>query len=266
MDDIDILKGRIRDLSSRANSQSYLTHTDFLSLSQQGMFFSLLKEEGVSPLTHRCQGVNYLLYGGHRDDDRKVIFFLPYYLKEEEVKEKVDDGEIISCLHVYPRNRKFADILTHRDYLGALMNLGLKREMFGDILTDGTDGYVFLFDSVVSEVKEELTKVRHTSVECEILSPKDCPFQPRFKEVNLNVSSVRLDCVLAELYHLSRRDAQVLIASESVFVNGFSMMDNSHVLKPEDRVSIKGKGKFIYLGEGKVTKKNRLFVKVKQYC
>lgn len=69
-----------------------------------------------------------------------------------------------------------------------------------------------------------------------------------------------------QVFHLSRRDSQVLIASESIFINGMSMMNNAYILKENDRVSIKGHGKFIYLGQSKVTKKGRLFVKVKVYC
>lgn len=266
MEEIDILKGRIRDLSSRAASSSYLTHTDFLSLSEQALFFQILKEEHVSHLNGKYGGVNYLLYGGHEDHDRKLIYFLPYYLSKEELLAKEGEGETFSLLHVYPSNRHFADVLTHRDYLGALMHLGFKREMFGDILTDGMDGYIFVLNQVIPMVKEELIKIKHTSVETEILKPKDCPFKPKFEEKNVNVSACRLDCVLAEVFHLSRRDSQVLIASESIFINGMSMMNNAYNLKENDRVSIKGHGKFIYLGQSKVTKKGRLFVKVKVYC
>lgn len=266
MEEIDVLRGRIKDLSARASSESYLTHTDFLSLSEQALFFQILKEEHISHLSKKYGGVRFVLYGGHEDHDRKLIYFLPYYLTEEEMLEKEGEGETFSLLHVYPKNRHFADVLTHRDYLGALMHLGIKREMFGDILTDGMDGYIFILNGVVSSVREELTKIKHTTVECEILKPKDCPFKPRFEEKNINVSSDRIDCILAEVFHLSRRDAQVLIASDSIFVNGMSMMNNAHILKENDRVSIKGHGKFIYLGQSKVTKKGRLFVKIKIYC
>jgi RNA-binding protein YlmH len=83
-------------------------------------------------------------------------------------------------------------------------------------------------------VKEELIKIKHTSVETEILKPKDCPFKPKFEEKNVNVSACRLDCVLAEVFHLSRRDSQVLIASESIFINGMSMMNNAYNLKDDN--------------------------------
>ena len=266
MEEIDVLKGRLHDLSARSAKDSYLTHTEFLSMSEQAMFYKILKEEHVSYLEGKYGGVSYFLYGGHEEDDRKIIFFLPYYQKKEEVMKEIDDGEIISCLHVYPRNVKFADTLSHRDYLGALMHLGMKREMFGDILTDGTDAYIFVISSMATQVKEELVKVRHTSVRVDVIKPKDCPFEMRFSLENVNVSSIRLDSILAEVFHLSRRDSQVLIASESVFLNGMTCMDNSHTLHENDRVSVKTKGKFIYLGEVSTSRKGRLFVKIKRYC
>lgn len=266
MDDRDVLKGRIKTLSQRALNESFLTHTSFLSLSEQSMFFSILKEEHVSLLNEKYAGVSYFLYGGHEDDDRKIIYFLPYYLSKEETLFKESNGETFSCLHVYPKNIKFSDDLSHRDYLGALMHLGIKREMYGDILSDGKQAYIFILNGVIEDVKENLTKVKHTIVESEIIKPKDCPFKMKFKEMNINIASVRLDCIIAEVFHLSRRDSQVLIANENVFVNGMTMMNNSYSPKENDRISIKGKGKFIFVSIGNISRKGRLFVKVKLYC
>ena len=98
-----------------------------------------------------------------------------------------------------------------------------------------------------------------------LLLPKDLPFKPRFEEKTIYIASDRLDNVLAEVYSLSRRSAQEVIASESVFVNGMTMKNNSHVLKRMDRVSVKGHGKFLYLDEAKPTRRGRLVAKVKLY-
>jgi RNA-binding protein YlmH len=261
------LASRIRDLSAKAASDGYLTHTAFLSASEQAVFYEVLREQHESSLTHKISGITYVLYGGHEDADRKVIYFLPYYMKEEELlrnESKGDKGNL-SLLHVSPKNVRFADTLTHRDYLGALMHLGFDRSMFGDILTDGTEGYIYILRSVAEMVKAELCKVKHTVVDVEKLDVDQCPLKPHFEEKGINVASIRLDTVLAEIYHLSRKDAQVLIASENVFVDGRTMKNNSYPLKENERVSVAGKGKFIYLGQGKITRKGRFFVKVKIY-
>lgn len=266
MEETDYLKGRFRDLANRTISNSYLTHSEFLSLSEQGIFYDMLKEEHISYQDRKYHGISYFFYGGHEEDDRKILYFLPPYLTKEEVLKEESEGASFACLHISPRNVKFADTLTHRDYLGALMHLGIRREMYGDILTDGTEGYVFVLNGVKDNIKEELDKIRHTSVKVEEILPRDCPFKMRFETEDINISSNRLDSVLAEVYHLSRRDAQVLIADSCIFINGMTCMNNSHELKENDRISVKGKGKFVFLNEGKRSRKNRLFCKIKRYC
>lgn len=266
MENKDLIYARAKELAFRASSQATLSHTDFLSLSEQNEFFSFLKNEHINPDTGRFLGARFCLYGGHEESDRKMIFFLPFYLEEEEFRQLQDDGDTISCLHIYPKNRRFSDVLTHRDYLGALMKLGYERDQFGDILSDGTDGYVFVNKQISRYVKEELVKIKHTTVEVDIILPKDCPFEQKFVEETIHIPSERIDCIIGEVFHLSRRSAQELIGKECVFVNGITMKNNSHVLKENSRVSIRGYGKFIYLANARLTKKGRLCAKVKRYC
>lgn len=88
-------------------------------------------------------------------------------MEEEELLLQEGKGKngSITLLHLSPKSVKFSDRLTHRDYLGALMNLGFDRSMFGDILTDGTEGYIYVQRSVAKLVKQELGKVSHTTID-----------------------------------------------------------------------------------------------------
>lgn len=264
MEDIDILRNRVHELSFKA-VDGYITHTSFLSLSEQSYFYSILKEERIPLSIKKYNNVSYLLYGGHIEDDRKILFFLPDYVIEEDFLKELDEGELISCLYIKPKNIKFSDKLTHRDYLGVLMHLGFKREMFGDILTDGTTGYVFTFKSIANEIKENLTKIKHTFVSCEIIKPSECKFTPQFLEKRETISSLRIDCIISNVFNLSRRESQELISKENVFVNGMTMMNNSYLLKENDRVSIRGYGKFIFLSKIGTSRKNKDVIKVKIY-
>lgn len=266
MENKELISARAKELAYRTSSQGYLSHTDFLSLSEQNEFFLFLKEEHINPEQGMLLGVRFRMYGGHAESDRKMIFFLPYYMSEEEFVNLQDEGDTISCLHVYPKNKKFADMLTHRDYLGALMKLGYERDQFGDILSDGVDGYVFMNKQVSSFVKDELIKIKHTTVENVEISPRECPFEQKFVEETIHIPSERIDCIIGEVFHLSRRSAQELIGKECVFVDGMTMKNNSHILKENNRVSIRGYGKFIYLANAYTTKKGRLCTKVKRYC
>lgn len=265
MEDKDILIARVKELSQRAINQSFLTHTNFLSLSEQNIFFQYLKENGLYQANERMGDVSYALYGGHEESDRKVLFFLPYYLDKAKFLEEEKNGNTITCLHIYPKNRKFSDILTHRDYLGALMHLGYEREEYGDILTDGTDGYLFVLKTIAPFLKEELTKIKHTVVDVEEVSPLLCPFKQQFEDKTIHIASNRLDCVLAEVFNLSRRSSQEAIGQEMVFVDGMTIKNNAYEMKENQRVSLRGKGKFLYLGHEKETKKGRLVTTVKIY-
>lgn len=264
MEDINILRNRIRELSYKAFN-GCLTHTSFLSLSEQSYFYSILNEEHIPIDKRKYNEVSFLLYGGHIEDDRKILFFLPSYIDESEFVKEIDDGELISCLYIKPKNIKFSDKLTHRDFLGSLMHLGFKREMFGDILTDGSRGYVFTFTRIANLVKDNLLKIKHTFIETEVVKPSECKFIPQFIERRETITSLRLDCVISKVFNLSRRESQELISKENVFINGMSVMNNSYQMKNDDRVSIKGYGKFIFLAKIGTSKKNKEVIKVKIY-
>lgn len=260
-----ILIGHMLSLANRSSRDNYPTHSEFLSLTDQNLVFAYLKKQNHGNLPKTISDVSYLVYGGNEDSDRKMFFFYPEYMSEEECLDIEADTNSIALLHVYPKNAKFADHLTHRDFLGALMNLGYERNRIGDILTDGTDGYIYLEKAVSEDISQLLTKVRHTTVNTELLNPSQCPFKPKFREVSFTVKSPRIDTILKEVFHLSRRSAQTIIAEEMVFINGLTIKNNDHHPKENDRVSVRGEGKFIYLGESGVTKRNRIACKVKIY-
>ena len=117
-EDETLLAGRIRDLARRAEQNGYVTHTGFLSLSEQSCAMSVLAEPGIPQ-----GGGRYVLYGGMPDADRKVLFFLPAYMDEEELIEQEQSGAgIMACLKIEVRGTGFAKEIGHRDCLGALMD------------------------------------------------------------------------------------------------------------------------------------------------
>lgn len=266
MDEVSLFKARVKELSYRASSSGYITHTEFLSLSEQNIFYDYLKEEHIDYRKKQLSSSAFVFDGGHEEDDRKMIFFLPSYITEDEFHQKHLDEDYISCLEITPKVIKFAETLTHRDYLGALMNLGFMRNRFGDILTDGTVAYLFCAREIKDQVIENLGKVRHTAVDVKEIKLSECPFTQRFLEKNLIVASDRLDVILGEVFNLSRRSAQEVIAQENVCINGRTIMNNSFALKENQRVSVRGHGKFIFVSSNGTTKKGRLKVKVKVFA
>ncbi|WP_029319977.1 YlmH family RNA-binding protein [Butyrivibrio sp. AE3004] len=266
MDNEKILLGRIKDLARRAYENNYITHTDFLSQSEIYDVKSMCVSSGLITGDNQIDGVDYCIYGGTSEPERAVMCFLPSYLDEEGLLlQEEADGDIINCILIEPANRKFADELTHRDFLGALMNMGIERNRIGDIRTDQTKGYVFVMKDVADLICNELCRIKHTTVKCRKVSVTECDIIPEFREVEGTVSSERLDAVLALVYRLSRSKAQELVESESVFVDGRTAYSAGYDLKPGARVSVRGYGKFVYDGVQKETRRGRLSVKIKRY-
>ncbi|MBR4831101.1 MAG: RNA-binding protein [Butyrivibrio sp.] len=263
----DFLAGRIKDLATRAYMNNFVTHTDFLSVSELAMFYQILASEGVPSNSNVYCGARFVIYGGAKEAERAMVCFLPEYLDEERFLLAEEQGPtVLECVRIRPVNAKFADNLNHRDYLGAVMNLGIERDQVGDILIGEKEAYLFATCDIAQMICNELIRIRHTSVRCETVKASECNVEPRYEEVSGTVASERIDAILAFVYHLSRAEAQRLIESESVFIDGKTAYSGGYDLKPGARVSVKGHGKFIYLGPENLTRKGRLFIKVKLFA
>lgn len=265
MEDISLLLGHIKDLSLSRNYKDILTFTSFLTLSE-------ISE--ITPILESSKDINnYYFYGGNMFSERKILFFLPTYIDKNDLINNPNTflNEIISVIKIYPKNIKyFENNLSHRDYLGALMNLGLKREFFGDIyIKDKVNAYVFVKKEIENEVINNISKIRHSDVKVQLLDLNNEEIKnikPNFKELEVNVSSLRLDNVISSVFSkLSREDSKTLINNEFVFVNGITIKSPSFLLKDEDRVSIKSKGKFIFNGVIKTTRKDRYLISISLY-
>ncbi len=244
-----LFRKRMIDLAGTCFKRDIPVSTDFLNLNEQTIFQSI---SGTLP------PVRFVLSGGFESSERKVVCFLPSY--EEEPAELP-----FICLKISPVNRKFAEELTHRDYLGAMMNLGIERSMLGDIVLKDGDAYTFVMKKMSAYLEESLTTVRHTTVTvCRVPDAGEL-LKPEFEEITGSVSSVRLDSVVALCGHLSRTKAAEYIAAEKVFVNGQTAVSASRGLKEGEILSIRGIGKFRYAGEGIRTKKGRTVVTLLKY-
>ena len=225
------------------------TNTDFLNLSEQTIFQYV---SGMLP------PVRYVLSGGFESSERKVVCFLPSY--EEELIDPPYD-----CVKIDPVNRKFAEELSHRDYLGAIMNLGIERSMLGDIVIKDGTAYVFVLKKMSRYLTESLTTIRHTSVTAAITEDAGDILKPEFEEIQGTVSSVRLDSIVALCGRLSRTKAAAYIESEKVFVNGQIVTNVSRSMKDGEIISVRGIGKFKFDSAGGQTKKGRTVVTLLKY-
>lgn len=267
MDDKDYLQGRLRDLAGRTLRSDYLTHSAFLDPCGAAIFDHLLRSQGTGGEGKgSLEGVPCFLYGGFEEAERCCAVFLPSYLDREAFLEgEKEDPQVVACLEIRPLQDKFADDLTHRDFLGALMHLGIEREQVGDILTEDSRAFVFIMKDISPFIISELTRVRHTVVSVREIPLSDCSIRPVLEEKTGSVASERLDAVAAMAFKLSRTSAAKLIQGEKAAVDGRLVTDPDQRLIPGQKISLRGYGKCIYQGEVKRTKKDRLMVRVLLY-
>lgn len=145
------------------------------------------------------------------------------------------------------------------------MNLGIKREMLGDIIVNGNTAYLFCLEQIKDYVRQNLTRVKHTTVKVKALDelPPYADSEPESAE--LIVPSLRLDAVISAVYKLSRKNSCNLINGDKVFINSRQIKNTSCLIKQEDIVSVRGFGRFKLVSELRKTKKDRLVVLIKRY-
>ena len=249
-DDITQLKKRLDELARRAFAQQRYAYSEFLTLDEQDVLLSLKLDAGAAPFS---------LHGGFDAAERRIAQF------GDEALCGYAEAPPVRCVAIAPLSQKFADVLSHRDFLGALMSLGVRRSVLGDILLNENIGYLFCLDTIADFIVREFGQVKHTSVRCETIDslPDFAVRAPESRSVN--VASERLDAMLAAVYKLSRGESQELIAQGKVYLNGRLTENASREPAPGDIVSVRGFGRFIFEGVAKETKKGRLFVDVRVY-
>lgn len=171
----------------------------------------------------------------------------------------------ISVLKIRPLQKKFSETLSHRDYLGAILNLGLERSKIGDIVVQDDFAILFVHQSLESFVQDELKRIRHTSVITEVENFQDFSYSPKIEEKKGTVSSLRLDSLLALAFSSSRTKLVAYIENGKVFVNGKLITSNGYQIKDSDIISVRGLGRFQYKGMVSQTKKRRYFVTIHLY-
>lgn len=246
--DTDVaLQKRFSELAERAELRQAYIFSDFLNLHEQSVLQDL----------KLC--VPFALFGGFPSAERKVACF-----GAQSVEEAAKNTPFL-LLKIAPAAPKFADALTHRDFLGSILALGLRRETIGDILLVDNVGYVFCMASIAAYLADNLDRVRHTTVRVTTAQTLPDVLTEEPEPHSVVVASERLDALLAAVFRLSRGEAQRLIQTERVFVDSCAMTRTDIVLKENAMVSARGYGRFRYCGTERTTKKGKLRVLVQIY-
>lgn len=246
----EVLRKRLSELAEKSYQSSIYTFTNFLSEAEMDTALQMERELSYAGMK---------LWGGMEGTQRRMIRFGdPEQLGYEEEFP-------IVCLVMEPLIRKFADDLTHRDFLGALMNLGIERELLGDIVVKDRTGYLFCLERIAPYIIQELDQVRHTHIRVYEAEKLPDEIKPVEEEQTIIVNAERLDAVIAKVYHLSRSQSIDLFREKKVFVCGRQCENNSYVCKEQDTISVRGYGKFVFAKVQGTTGKGRLSIRILRY-
>lgn len=240
----DDLIRRAQDLSERCEKSCTVTSTGFLTPAEQ---YALENWAKGAP------DCNMLLHGGHPDCERRAAFFLPYYMDAESF----DAGEYICAVRL---KAGFGEP-GHRDYLGAALGLGIKREWLGDIWVEGGSAVIFCLPSVQRHLLDSLDKVGRFGVKTATAELSElCPPPRSVKTVSFSVMSLRFDAVVAGMFKLSRTAAAAQIAAGNASLNYSECLKTDAPVKEGDVISLRGSGKGVLGAEGGQSRKGRIFL------
>ena len=218
---------RLLDKIEMVLDNHVIESSDFLDPYERYLAISIL---------NRFDEVEYIEYGGYEDAERKIIIIFPFY----QVKEDIPLG--LSFLKI---SGDLGD-LSHKDYLGAILNLGIDRNKIGDILVNGDYGFVIVKKEIGDFILYNLQKIGNKNTKINYVSSKELIIpEVQYKEIREFLSSLRLDVVISASYNLSRKDSMNIIKSGNVKVNWEPIDKPSLELKIGDIVSVRRYGRFM---------------------
>ncbi len=241
-----LLVARMDELAQKA-LEGISVRTDFLDLRQQVL------GEAVAV---QYADIVWKMDGGFEGAERKRLLLSPSW----EDEDRMDNH--IQYIRIQPTDKKETS-LGHRDYLGAIMNLGFKREKVGDILVQEREATAMIDESLTDYLCLQLERVGHSKVVIERIDRENLRLpEVEPATINCTVSSLRLDAVLAAACRISRTDAADLIEAGRVQLNHHVTEKCAASVKEEDLLSVRGYGRFRLDEVGGLSKKGRSHIHI----
>jgi RNA-binding protein YlmH len=240
-------ESRAVDVVRMARDKHRLSFTKFLDERGAAIALQAAHSEGYA---------NVMLFGGYDGAERCLFGAFPEY--NEPCK---DDFPVAALTFRY----RAAAHLAHRDFLGTLMSLGVKREMVGDILCGSGQTVIFVCDSVAGYIAEQINKVGGEGVKITRGIDGELPSAHEYKPISGTVASPRLDAVVGALCGISRSAAVGLINSGAVTLRMCEIYDVSAEVFANDKLSVRGHGKFIVDERDRVTRTGRIAFEARKY-
>lgn len=242
------LLARVMDLAALVRRRHQPQFTDFYDPYHTGLIISALD---------RLPGLVSGLEGGYPGAERQMVMICPDYMNPADVDGGAGFLSVEGCFRQASPS--------HRDFLGSLLGLGLKRGKVGDILVNDRGAQLVVSAGIVDFIKSNLCKVSRWEVEVKEISRGELVFPERkTKEINTTVASLRLDAVAAAGYGVSRSKMAAEIAADKVQLNWGSCRDSSKAVKEGDVISLRGRGRLEVSEVKGISRGGRIFVSLQR--
>lgn len=241
--DSELLPARIRDLISLCEKTSTPKFFGFLTPAEVSVAIKQLKPTD-----------KYKFFGGYDGAERAMLAALPDWCDEPAYP-------IAAFTFTYRK----CDSLTHRDFLGALMALGIARETVGDILVESGRAVVFVCEDVSNFICSQINKIGNVGVKIMPGFSEPLPQRGQKQEFTTTVASTRLDCVVSAMCGVSRKDASDKIDEGFVSVNSIVREKPTYTVMSDDTITVRQKGRFEIVSCDEHSKKGRIILKYSKY-
>lgn len=226
---------QILDKIEFSKSKQKIEYTDFLDMYQVAL---------VENFFRKIKFKNYKLYGGYEEAERKVAIIYPEKYDEEMIKKNYN--KILKVVKIIlPEEEKGK--YSHRNYLGGIVKLGLKREKVGDIVVSKKGAEIITlteFSKILLQQLPSLTRFENSKIIEKEIDKLEIQ-EVNIEEVKIIVPSLRMDNIVSDLIRTSRNKAVEVIKQERVFVNGQNETKPSKLIKIGDKITVRGKGRFV---------------------
>lgn len=216
------------------------------------------RQQLAETLAAQVPEVEYLMSGGYPQAERQRLVVFPDFLTVEDVDDQID------CLAI-EGNFRFQKV-THRDYLGSILGLGLKREKIGDIIVLEDGAQILADREVAGYLAMNLAKIHRVPVKARIIPRKELALpEGKTREIKATVASLRLDAIAAAGFGISRSQIAREIAAEKLKLNWQPVSDPAHPVRKGDTLSLRGRGRVEVTLVGGNTKKGRISLVLHRY-
>ena len=250
-----ICLSQVLDKIEFSKTRERIEYTDFLDMYQISLVENFLRKISFE---------NYQLFGGYAESERKVLIVYPEKYSERMIEKNYN--KMLKIIRIELPEEEHGKY-SHRNYLGGIVKLGLKREKVGDILVSDDGADIIVVEDFVEILKKELpslTRFENSKIAIEEIS-NIRKKEVKIEEVSIIVPSLRLDNIVSDLARTSRSKAAQIISQERVFINGQNETKLSKQLKLNDVITIRGKGRFVIKEFTGTTRSGRTVIKIEKY-